>query len=87
MSPRTQDVREGEISLCAPEDDLQLRARVQSLGRHWKTIFDQIEFLPPRTTLKLRMRCDCLEGRERNGLAMLLEPEYHAHRTMLRRGA
>jgi hypothetical protein len=58
-----------------PEGDLQLPDRVPSLGRHWKTILNEIKFSSPRTTLELRVRCDCLEGRERNGLAMLLEPE------------
>jgi hypothetical protein len=47
---------------------------VQSIGRHWKRIADEVEFSSPRTTLELRLRCDCPE--ERNELAMLLEWEY-----------
>jgi hypothetical protein len=35
-----------------------------------------VAFSSPRTTLELRMRYDCLEGQERNELAMLLEREY-----------
>jgi hypothetical protein len=76
MSPRPQDVSEGEISLFTPEDDMLLRDRVQSHGRHWNRIADEVEFSSPRTTLELRMRYDCLERQERNELAMLLEREY-----------
>jgi hypothetical protein len=49
---------------------------MQSLGRHWKKIADEVEFSSPRTTLELKMRYDCLEDQERNELAMLLEREY-----------
>jgi hypothetical protein len=35
-----------------------------------------VEFSSPRTTLELRMRYDCVEGQERNELAMLLERAY-----------
>jgi hypothetical protein len=40
-------VRVGEISLFTPEDDMLLRDRVQSHGRHWKRIADEVEFSPP----------------------------------------
>jgi hypothetical protein len=73
MSPRPQDAREGEISQFTPEDDLQLRDGVQSFGRHWKRIADEVEFSSPRTTLDRRLRNDCLEGQERNELPMRLE--------------
>jgi hypothetical protein len=58
MSPRAQDVRVGEISLFTPEDDRQLRDRVQSLGRHWQRIADEVQFSSPRTTPELRIRYD-----------------------------
>jgi hypothetical protein len=76
MSPRPEDVRESEMSLFTPDDDMQLWDGVQTLGRQWKRIADEVEFSSPRTTLELRMRYDCLEGQERNELAMQLEREY-----------
>jgi hypothetical protein len=69
-------MREGEISLCSPENDLELRGRVRSLDRHWRRIGDEVECSSPCTTLELRMRYDCPEGQERSELAMLLEREY-----------
>jgi hypothetical protein len=69
-------VREGEISLFTPEDDMRLRDRVQSHDRHLKGIADEVEFSSHRTTLELRMLYDCLEGQERNVLAILLEREF-----------
>jgi hypothetical protein len=56
MSRRPQDAREREISLFTPEDGLPLRECVQSLGRHWKGIADEVEFSSPRTTLEIRVR-------------------------------
>jgi hypothetical protein len=75
-SPRPHGVWEGEIALFTPEDDLPLGDRVESLGRHWKRIADEVEFSSPRTELELGMRYDCLEGEERNELAMLLKRKY-----------
>jgi hypothetical protein len=72
MSPRPEDVREGEILLFTPEDDIQLWDGVQSLGRHWKRIADEVESSSPRTTLEFRMHYGGLEGPERNELAMRL---------------
>ena len=59
-----------------PGDDLQLIGAVDTLGRRWTQIVQEVGFSVRRSPLELKWRYEFLEGEERNRLAMLLEREY-----------